>query len=277
MIRSTQQSTSDGKNCWKTNRRFRFAVLTSHPRSGTTLIEQVLDSHDQLKSADEFDVFTEWIHQPIVRKFPPKTPMLDPVGPRAAGRLASSAGHVLEANRGHLQRADRRANAGRQKPRHDDHAAVCELGLPGNEDADRAPRSARRCAELFHAKGVADADQRKLAFAVRRRRVLRPRDENLAGRPPVNAGAWIEFRYEDVVADLEREARKILDFIGLPWDDKVLKFYEHAREKIVRSPTYEDVTQPVYHKSVGRWKHYARHFEPILETLEPFIKEFGYE
>jgi hypothetical protein len=79
-----------------------------------------------------------------------------------------------------------------------------------------------------------------------------------------------------VVADLEREARKILDFLGLPWDDKVLKFYEHAREKIVRSPTYEDVTQPVYHRSVGRWQHYAKHFEPILETLQPYVKEFGY-
>jgi hypothetical protein len=87
---------------------------------------------------------------------------------------------------------------------------------------------------------------------------------------------WLEFRYEDVVAELEREARRILDFLGLPWDEKVLKFYEHAREKMVRSPTYKDVTQPVYHKSVGRWQHYARHFEPILEKLGPFIKEFGY-
>jgi hypothetical protein len=87
---------------------------------------------------------------------------------------------------------------------------------------------------------------------------------------------WIEFRYEDVVADLETNARKILEFLGLPWDDKVLKFYEHAREKMVRSPTYKDVTQPVYHKSVGRWQHYGRHLEPVLKTLEPYVKEFGY-
>jgi hypothetical protein len=88
---------------------------------------------------------------------------------------------------------------------------------------------------------------------------------------------WLEFRYEDVVADTEREARRILEFLGLPWDERVLKFYEHAREKIVRSPTYKEVTQPIYHKSVGRWKNYARHFEPMLETLAPFVKEFGYE
>jgi hypothetical protein len=85
-----------------------------------------------------------------------------------------------------------------------------------------------------------------------------------------------QFRYEDVVADLEGRSRKILDFLGLPWDDKVLKFYERAREKVVRSPTYRDVTQPVHQKSVGRWQHYAAHFEPILKTLEPFVKEFGY-
>jgi hypothetical protein len=88
---------------------------------------------------------------------------------------------------------------------------------------------------------------------------------------------WLEFRYEDVVVDLESHARRILEFLGLPWDERVLKFYEHAREKLVRSPTYKDVTQPVYHKSVGRWQHYSKHFAPILEKLQPFVKEFGYE
>jgi hypothetical protein len=90
-------------------------------------------------------------------------------------------------------------------------------------------------------------------------------------------GGWIEFRYEDVVADLPSQARRILDFLGLAWDDKVLKFYEHAREKLVRSPTYQDVTRPVYRASVGRWQNYARHFEPVMEKLKPFIAEFGYE
>jgi len=88
---------------------------------------------------------------------------------------------------------------------------------------------------------------------------------------------WLEFRYEDVVADLESNARKILEFLSLPWDERVLKFYEHAREKLVRSPTYEDVTKPVYQKSIGRWQNYARHLEPAMEKLAPFIKEFGYE
>ena len=88
---------------------YRFAVLTSHPRSGTTLVEQVLDSHDELKSADEFDVFSQWIHAPIFRKFRSEHAGADGPRPRAAGRPPASAGHLLAANRGHLRRADRRA------------------------------------------------------------------------------------------------------------------------------------------------------------------------
>jgi hypothetical protein len=88
---------------------------------------------------------------------------------------------------------------------------------------------------------------------------------------------WLEFRYEDVVADLEANARRILNFLGVPWDDKVLKFYEHAREKMVRSPTYKDVTQPVYHRSVGRWRHYEQQLSPVFKKLAPFVKDFGYE
>ena len=65
--------------------------------------------------------------------------------------------------------------------------------------------------------------------------------------------------------------------VGLAWDDKVLRFYEHAREKIVRSPTYKDVTQPIYAKSVGRWQHYAKSLEPVNDKLRPFLVEIGYE
>ena len=95
-----------------------------------------------------------------------------------------------------------------------------------------------------------------------------------ATTPTVNDD-WLS-RYEDVVADLEGQARRILEFLGLPWDDGVLKFYEHAREKVVRSPTYQDVTRPIYQGSVGRWQNYAKHFEPVMEKLQPFITEFGY-
>ena len=49
------------------------------------------------------------------------------------------------------------------------------------------------------------------------------------------------------------------------------------QSKHVTSPTYEAVAQPIYTRAIGRWKNYERLLEPALETLEPFVREFGYE
>jgi hypothetical protein len=94
---------------------------------------------------------------------------------------------------------------------------------------------------------------------------------------PIIKNPWLEVRYEDMVADLESVARRTLDFLGVPWDVRVLGFDEHARQKVVRSPTYADVTQPVYKRAVGRWRNYQKYLEPHLAKLEPFVKAFGYE
>jgi len=94
---------------------------------------------------------------------------------------------------------------------------------------------------------------------------------------PLIKNPYLEVRYEDMVEDLESVARRTLDFLGVPWDPRVLAFYEHARKKVVRSPTYADVIQPVYKRAVGRWRNYQKYLEPHLEKLEPFIRAFGYE
>ena len=155
---------------------------------------------------------------------------------------------------------------------------VINWAFPGNENADRAARPARRRAELLHAEGAAHADQLELAGAGRRGRVLRPRrckpgwrSAALTTRPV----ARIPLRRRGGRPGSARPARS-WNSSACRGTKRCSKFYEHAREKIVRSPTYKDVTQPVYHKSVGRWQHYARHFEPIFETLQPYVKEFGY-
>jgi len=66
-------------------------------------------------------------------------------------------------------------------------------------------------------------------------------------------------------------------FGRLPLNPRVLGFDEHARKKAVRSPTYADVTQPVYKRARGRWLNYQKYLEPHLGKLEPFVKAFGYE
>ncbi len=88
---------------------------------------------------------------------------------------------------------------------------------------------------------------------------------------------YLEVRYEDTVTDLPTHARKLIDFLGLEWDDAILGFHESARDRYILTPSYAAVTEPVHTRAVGRWRNYREHFEPHLEKLRPFVEAFGYE
>lgn len=88
---------------------------------------------------------------------------------------------------------------------------------------------------------------------------------------------FIEFRYEDAVFQFEPAFRKVFDFLGLEWDASVIDFYKNAEGKAIASPSYSQVSQPLYSSSVGRWKRYEGEFQPVIETLQPYLDEFGYQ
>ncbi len=88
---------------------------------------------------------------------------------------------------------------------------------------------------------------------------------------------WIETRYEDVIGNLEAEGRRVMTFLGLPWDDAQATYYETARDRFVHAPTYHEVTKPVHNQAVGRWKHYAEALAPFQPVLERYCKAFGYD
>lgn len=75
----------------------------------------------------------------------------------------------------------------------------------------------------------------------------------------------LEIDYEDTVADQEGVSRRLLEFCGLDWDEAVLAF--HETERAVKTASVWQVRQPIYSRSVGRWRSYERHLEPLLEGL----------
>lgn len=87
---------------------------------------------------------------------------------------------------------------------------------------------------------------------------------------------WIETRYEDLVGNLEKEGQRVTAFLGVPWHEAQAKFYEKAQRKFVHSPTYDEVTKPVHQRKVGRWEHYAEALAPLQPALEPFLRALGY-
>ena len=76
----------------------------------------------------------------------------------------------------------------------------------------------------------------------------------------------LEVSYEEMVADTERLAREIIGYCTLDWDEQCLRYYESDR--VVRTASYDQVNQPIYTRSIGRWKHYQRHLEPLKNALE---------
>ena len=253
-----------------------LALLTSHPRSGTTLLEQVLDSHPQLTSADELQVFADIVYMPLGRGVDQGAAM-----PEVLGK--SDLDHLTRLRRGYLSAMEGalREPIG-QRVLLDKNPELTNL----------IPAVCRVFPEL------------KLIFALRD-----PRDVVIScfmQRLPLNpvsvhyltledtvkkyvatmkawlkirellCNPWIEVRYEDSVADLTAVSRRVLEFLGLPWDDAVLRYHERAQQKHVHSPTYESVTKPVYRSSVGRWRNYAEQLAPHMRRLEPYIEAFGY-
>jgi len=74
-----------------------------------------------------------------------------------------------------------------------------------------------------------------------------------------------EVRYEDLVLDLEGQGRRITEFLHLPWDERCLKYYENTRRVFTASK--EQVRQPVYSSSIGRWKNYQKHITKLIDVL----------
>ena len=254
----------------------RLALLCGHPRSGTTLLEQVLDSHPDILSAEETPIFFE-TYLALKQGFPDGASMLSVLESASPARL-------LESRENYFRCMDLFLNKGiGERLLIDKNPSLTTL-IPGVIRvfpetkllvALRDPRDV--CLSFFmqplplnltsaaylSLEGTAEEYASLMGIWT----ALAPRMRN----------PYLEVRYEDMVEDLESVSRRTLEFLGVPWDASVLRFDEHARKKLVRSPTYADVTKPVFKGAVGRWRNYQKYFEPLQGKLEPFVKAFGYE
>jgi hypothetical protein len=77
----------------------------------------------------------------------------------------------------------------------------------------------------------------------------------------------LELRYADLVTDIETEARRLLAWCGVEWDDACLDF--HRNKRPVLTASVAQVRRPIYQSSVGRWRAYEHHLAPLLRELTP--------
>ncbi len=251
-----------------------LVLLGGHPRSGTTLLEQILGVHPDIVAFDEAEAFVREIWHPLAPMPNPRAlsaSELDqlPASRRArlAGRYLKSLLHELPANSSSKVLLDKNPSPtaalhlwlrlfpklkvliALRDPR--DVVISCffqNLALtPTNANFLSLERTVKHYADLMDV-------------------WLRMRD--------LGGFDWLEVRYEDVVEDLATQGRRATEFIGLDWHPQQANHREVTR--IVFSPTFSDVTKPVHNRAIGRWQRYAAALEPLQEHLAPYCGAFGY-
>lgn len=246
--------------------------VVGFPRSGTTLLEQMLDAHPGLQSMDEnpfFNTLSDVLrrHDPriledlsVLRQYDcdqlrklyhtmvgerierrPETRLVDknPLNMQWLGmihRLFPAAKYILAV-------------------RH-----PCDVILSCYMQSFRASSLAAACGTLERlAHAYVETMQNWLA-------------EVEYFKPAVMVS-----RYEDLVANFPQQVTRIASFLELEDASAMLSFDQHARNKaFIGTPSYSQVIEPVNRKGLGRWQNYRRHFKPVLPILEPMLQHWGY-
>ena len=235
--------------------------IVGMPRSGTTLVEQILASHPAVFGGGELNDFDRLVNQlPCAVgdsrfRYPEDVNFVSPAGLDGLGKAYAD---------GQRARAGRAERATDKMPANFLFLGLIHMALPNARiiHVMRDPQdTCLSCySKLFSMEQGFSYDLGELG------RYYRKYAELMAHwRTVLPAGVMLEIRYEDVVGDLEGAARAMVAHCGLAWDSACLRFHENARP--IRTASASQVHRPVYTSARGRWRSYEAHLAPLLAAL----------
>ncbi len=230
------------------------------PRSGTTLVEQILASHPLVKGAGELKDLNDTVNS--VRNkdgtqapHPEFVPVLLPAEIAKIGEA-----YVTKLSR-HAHGAERITD---KMPSNFYFVGLIHLALPGAKIIHMNRNAVDTCLSCF-TKLFAGEQQQTYDLAELGRYYRAYHGLMAHWREVLPPGSFLDVQYEDVVADTEGQARWILDYCGLAWDPRVLEF--HRTERPVKTASSSQVRRPIYQSSVARWRNYEKFLEPLTREL----------
>lgn len=237
----------------------RPVFIVGMPRSGTTLTEQILASHPRVHGLGELPVIRKIGQALSYGRVEPKD-FTDAVTAVDATRTRMLAEQYLRV----MSRAPASTlRATDKNPHNYEMLGVIALLFPNARIIHCRRDPMDTCVSCFmqnfnDSHGY-NSDLRVLGQYYREYSALM--DHWLEALPL----AMFELQYEDMVADQEGMSRRLIDFLGLDWDDACLEFFK--TERTVSTPSRWQVRQPIYSTSVKRWKRYEAHLDPLKEAL----------
>ncbi|MEO0424244.1 MAG: sulfotransferase [Pseudomonadota bacterium] len=243
------------------------------PRSGTTLLDQVLDSHPNITVVSEADTLSSLIA--ILDQLPGGYPacldrldddLAEKLRPIYLSTLARYSGPPRD---GHVY-VDK-------NPLWTLHLPLLARLMPKAPVLESRRHPADVCLSAFTQHfGLNDAMSCFLSMdsTVELYNTVMDCGERFARLLPFQRRHVV--RYEDLVSDLETQARAVLAFLGLPWDPAVLDYHLHASQRGIQTASFDQAVKPVYASAVGRWRHYAPSLAPWLPALDHHAQRLGY-
>ncbi|MEX2495968.1 MAG: sulfotransferase [Woeseia sp.] len=238
------------------------------PRAGSTLIEQILASHSLVEGTDELpDIIG--LSRKLGRKSRknPASHYPEIVKDLSRERAAELGESYMANTRVHRRGAPFFID---KMPNNFQHIGLIHFILPRAKiiDARRHPMAGCfSCYKQLFARGQTFTyDLSDLGHYYRDYlRLMDHWDEVLPGRV-------LRVQYEEMVADSEAQIRRLLDYCGLEFEQQCLRFYEN--ERAVRTPSSEQVRQPIYREGLEQWRHFDKHLEPLKQALGPVLQRY---
>lgn len=239
------------------------------PRAGSTLIEQILSSHPQVEGTMELPALIAITRELRQRDGNPETTSYHDV-------LSGLDRAELEAlGRDYLRRAQPHRREGRplfidKMPNNFAHVGLIQAILPNAKIIDARRHPLACCFSNFKqhfargqafSYGLADMGHYYADYVA----LMAHFDEVLPGRVH-------RVIYEEMVADTETQVRALLDYCGLEFDDRCLRFFEN--ERAVRTASSEQVRRPIYREGLDQWRHFAPWLGPLEEALGPVLARY---
>ena len=230
------------------------------PRSGSTLVEQILASHPLVHGGGELLNLGRIAHQafdPAGRTlaYPSYVPRLDASSIGRLGRTYLESLPPLPAGKTRLTD---------KMPANFPYVGLIHLALPQARIIHTVRDPVDTCVSCFsNVLAFGYEFGYDLAQLGRYYRAYRRLMDHW--RAVLPAGSMLDVVYEEVVDDLEGQARRVIEYLGLPWDDRCLDFHQTRRQ--VGTASNVQVRRPVYRSAVARWRRYAAHLGPLLAEL----------
>jgi tetratricopeptide (TPR) repeat protein len=231
------------------------------PRSGSTLLEQILASHSQVDGTMELPNILALAHRLNGRRMVGDDPRYPGVlAELEPDRLRGYGEKYIEDTRFHRAGAPRFID---KMPNNFRHLGLIHLILPNAKiiDARREPMACcfSNFKQLF-------AEGQEFTYGLEEiGRYYRSYVELMAHWDATLPGRVLRVRYEDVVADLEEQVRRILDYCELPFEETCLNF--HETDRAVRTPSSEQVRQPIFTEGLEQWRHFEAFLGPLKRAL----------